>query len=268
MYMTPSPSETLLDYRLRRPGPRARDSDLVPASATVTAWDLAPACNPAPATVTVPTFVFIPASETASACATATVCIPSPVPLAAPAPIPDAACADALAPARAEALARATATARASAPVPRPSPTLASTVAAKDHVLALAHAAATTRAHGPATATAKARALAPATAAAIDRPLSHPERAGQGRGTVPAGHQQDSKGNVGGSSVNAVRYHHGGERLHASQSPARQSKGSHRTAALGKVPGGPGPGGDFGKRVDPHLALEGFGASGEEGGVS
>ena len=93
------------------------------------------------------------------------------------------------------------------------------------------------------------------------------ERLGQGRGTVPAGHQQDGKGNAGGPSVNAAGHHYGGERLHARQSPARPSTGPLRTAALRQAPGRLGPGGDSGEKVDPHLAPEGGGAGGEEGGV-
>ena len=64
------------------------------------------------------------------------------------------------------------------------------------------------------------------------------ERPGQGRGTVPAGHQQDGKGNAGGPPVNVVGHHHGGERFHARQSPARPSTGPLRTAALRQAPGG------------------------------
>ena len=51
------------------------------------------------------------------------------------------------------------------------------------------------------------------------------------------------------------------------QSPARPSTGPLRTAALRQAPRGPGPGGDTGEKVDPHLALEGGGAGREEGGL-
>ena len=54
------------------------------------------------------------------------------------------------------------------------------------------------------------------------------EQPGQGRGTVPAGHQQDGKGNAGGPPVNAAGHHHGGERLHACQSPAALRRRRHR----------------------------------------
>ena len=40
---------------------------------------------------------------------------------------------------------------------------------------------------------------------------------------------------------------------------------SHRCSS--QAPRGPGPGGDSGERVDPHLAPEGGGAGGKEGGV-
>ena len=87
---------------------------------------------------------------------------------------------------------------------------------------------------------------------------------GQGGGTVPAGHQQDDKGNAGGPAFDTAGHHHSGERLYARQSPAQPSTGPLRTATLRQTPGGPGPRRDLAGRVDPH-GVHGRGGTSEEG---